>query len=161
DLQDDARLAERLGLHSVWLSEHHFWYDGWCPAPLVAAGAVLGATDRLHVGTGVMLLPLREPAQVAAAGTALERLGPGRTHLGMGLGYRDAEYDGFGISRTVRGRRADAALDHLATAWRDCGPEVLLGGISERALRRAAHRGLGLFLPSSMTRAQVERAIAT
>jgi alkanesulfonate monooxygenase SsuD/methylene tetrahydromethanopterin reductase-like flavin-dependent oxidoreductase (luciferase family) len=159
DLQDDARLAEDLGLHSVWLSEHHFWYDGWCPAPLVAAGAVLGATTRLHVGTGVMLLPLHDPTRVAAAGTALERMGPHRTHLGMGLGYRDAEYDGFGISRTRRGRLADAAFDHLAGAWRHQGPEILVGGISEASLRRAADRRLGLFLPTSISRTNLERAI--
>ena len=37
--------AEALGFHSLWLAEHHFWYDGWCPAPLTAAAAVLGATS--------------------------------------------------------------------------------------------------------------------
>ena len=42
-LQQDASLAEALGFHSLWLAEHHFWYDGWCPAPVAAAAAVLGA----------------------------------------------------------------------------------------------------------------------
>jgi len=56
DLLDDAELAESLGFDSIWLSEHHFWFDGYCPADLVAAGAILGRTSKLGVGTAVMLL---------------------------------------------------------------------------------------------------------
>lgn len=162
ELVDDALLAQELGLHSLWLSEHHGWYDGWCPSLLVAAGAVLGATADLHVGTGVFLLPLHDPARVAAAGHALHDLAPGRTELGIGLGYRDAEFDAIGISRTHRGRRADAALDLLIGEWADGGPRIWVGGISDHALNRAADRGLSLFLPSSMRpdrlREVIERA---
>jgi alkanesulfonate monooxygenase SsuD/methylene tetrahydromethanopterin reductase-like flavin-dependent oxidoreductase (luciferase family) len=162
ELVDDALLADELGLHSLWLSEHHGWYDGWCPSLLVAAGAVLGATSDLCVGTGVFLLPLHDPARVAAAGHALHQLGPGRTELGVGLGYRDAEFDAVGISRTQRGRLADAALDLLAGEWADGGPRIWIGGISEPAIHRAADRGLSLFLPSSMRpdrlRELIERA---
>ncbi|MGI9614901.1 MAG: LLM class flavin-dependent oxidoreductase, partial [Acidimicrobiales bacterium] len=50
-LLDDARLAERAGIHSLWLSEHHGYYDGYCPALLPAAAATLAVTDRLEVGT--------------------------------------------------------------------------------------------------------------
>jgi alkanesulfonate monooxygenase SsuD/methylene tetrahydromethanopterin reductase-like flavin-dependent oxidoreductase (luciferase family) len=160
ELQEDARLAEELGFHSLWLSEHHFWYDGWCPSLLVAGAAALGATARLHVGTGVLLLPLHEPERIAAAGLALERLAPGRFELGMGLGYREPELDAFGVSRTQRGRRAERALDLLADAWADGGPRIWLGGIAERSLRRAAERGLSLFLPSSMRVDQLREVIA-
>lgn len=159
DLQDDAVLAEELGLHSVWLSEHHFWYDGWCPSLPVAAAAVLGATSRLHVGTGVMLLPLHDPDRLARAGLTLEALAPGRTHFGVGLGYRDVECDGLGVSRRQRGRRAGAALDVLMDAWAAGGPELLVGGIAEPSLRRGAERGLGFFLPSSMTDNQTRRVL--
>src|SRR5438445_11928270 len=57
DLLEDAELAEALGFEGIWLSEHHFWFDGYCPADIAAAGAILGRTKRLGVGTGVMLLP--------------------------------------------------------------------------------------------------------
>ena len=158
DLQDDARLVEELGFHSLWLSEHHFWYDGWCPALFVAAGSALGATSSLHVGTGVFLLPLHEPARIAAAVRTLEVLAPRRFELGIGLGYRDAELDGLGISRKGRGRRVEEALDASADAW-DGPPRVWVGGIAERSLRRAGERGLGLFLPSSMRPAQLQEVI--
>jgi len=58
DLLEDAELAESLGFDSIWLSEHHFWFDGYCPSDLAAAGAVLGRTSKLGVGTAVMLLPM-------------------------------------------------------------------------------------------------------
>ncbi len=159
ELQEDAVLAERLGFHSLWLSEHHFWYDGWCPSPLVAGAAVLAATTRLHLGTGVMLLPLHDPHRLARAGRTLGELAPGRTELGIGLGYRDVEFDGLGVSRRRRGRLADAALEILLPAWTDGGPRVWVGGLAGPALQRGAGRGLGLFLPSSMRAEQLRRVI--
>jgi alkanesulfonate monooxygenase SsuD/methylene tetrahydromethanopterin reductase-like flavin-dependent oxidoreductase (luciferase family) len=160
ELQEDARLADELGLHSLWLSEHHFWYDGWCPSLLVAGASVLGATSKLHVGTGVFLLPLHDPQRLAAAGLALEQLAPGRFELGVGIGYREPEVDGLGISRRERGKRTEHALDTIGAAWADGGPRVWIGGIAERSLRRAADRGLSLFLPSSMRLGQLQEVIA-
>jgi alkanesulfonate monooxygenase SsuD/methylene tetrahydromethanopterin reductase-like flavin-dependent oxidoreductase (luciferase family) len=160
-LREDARVAESLGFHSLWLSEHHFWYDGWCPAPLTAAAMVLGATDRLAVGTGVHLLSLWEPEMVASAVETLSRLAPERLQLGVGLGYRDEEFDGFGVSRRTRGRRMDAALDRLGERWQAAGaqPPILVGGFSEPALVRAATRGLGILLPFSMEITQLTRTV--
>jgi alkanesulfonate monooxygenase SsuD/methylene tetrahydromethanopterin reductase-like flavin-dependent oxidoreductase (luciferase family) len=144
ELQADAVLAEELGFHSLWLSEHHFWYDGWCPSLLVAGASVLGATHALHLGTGVLLLPLHDPHRLAAAGLALEEIAPGRCDLGVGLGYREPELDG---------------LDELTGAWADGGPSLWIGGIAERSLSRAATRGLSLFLPSSMRLDQLRDVI--
>jgi alkanesulfonate monooxygenase SsuD/methylene tetrahydromethanopterin reductase-like flavin-dependent oxidoreductase (luciferase family) len=157
DLLADARVAESLGFHSLWLAEHHFWYDGWCPSPLVAAGAVLAATGRLHVGTGVHLLPLYDPERAAAEVAWLDRLSGGRFEHGVGLGYRAAEYDGFGLSRRVRGRRMDAALDRLEQAV--SGVPAWVGGMAEPALARAGRRGLNLMLPSTLRLDQTAAAI--
>ena len=55
ELTEDARLAEQHGIHSLWLSEHHGYYDGYCPALMPAAPAALAATENLQVGTGVLL----------------------------------------------------------------------------------------------------------
>jgi alkanesulfonate monooxygenase SsuD/methylene tetrahydromethanopterin reductase-like flavin-dependent oxidoreductase (luciferase family) len=155
DLQDDARLVEELGYESLWVTEHHFWYDGWCPAPIVAAASALGATTRLVVGTGVLVLPLHEPGRVADAVRALEAMAPGRFRLGVGLGYRDVELDGFGISRRTRSRRVEHALDLLA----DVEAQVWIGGIAERSIRRAVERRLPLFLPPSLRPAQLRELI--
>jgi alkanesulfonate monooxygenase SsuD/methylene tetrahydromethanopterin reductase-like flavin-dependent oxidoreductase (luciferase family) len=156
-LRDDAVAAEALGFHSLWLAEHHFWYDGWCPSPLVAAASALAATERLHVGTGIHLLPLYDPERALREVAWLQRLSGGRFEHGVGLGYRAAEYDGFGHSRRHRGRRMDAALERLAQA----GPPapIWVGGMAKPALARAARHGLNVMLPSTLRAEQVEEAI--
>ena len=59
ELAEDARMAEDNGIHSLLLSEHHAYYDGYCPALMPAAAAALAATERIQIGTGVRLLPLQ------------------------------------------------------------------------------------------------------
>jgi len=161
ELARDALHAEALGFHSLWLAEHHFWYDGWCPAPVAAAAAVLSPTSTLMAGTGVHLLPLWDPSTAAAAAETLVALAGERLYLGVGLGYRDEEFDGFGLSRRTRGRRMDAALDEIAVRWNQegRGPRVLVGGFSAAAMTRAGTRGLGIFLPFSLTRVKLATTI--
>jgi alkanesulfonate monooxygenase SsuD/methylene tetrahydromethanopterin reductase-like flavin-dependent oxidoreductase (luciferase family) len=160
-LARDALHAETLGFHSLWLAEHHFWYDGWCPAPVAAAAAVLSSTSTLKAGTGVHLLPLWDPSAAAAAAETLVALAGERLYLGVGLGYRDEEFDGFGLSRRTRGRRMDVALDELTLRWGEgcLGPRVLVGGFSAAAMARAGTRGLGIFLPFSLSDAKLAATI--
>ena len=112
---------DRLGFDTVWLSEHHFWFDGYCPADLVVAGAILARTQKLAVGTAVMLLPMHSVQKVADDARVLSQIGGGRLALGVALGYRDAEFDGFGLRRRDRGKRMDAQLPELAAACRETG----------------------------------------
>lgn len=158
-LREDAQLAERLGYHSLWIAEHHFWYDNWCPSPLVAAASALAATTRLHVGTGIHLLPIHDADRVAGQLAWLQELSGGRLEYGVGLGYRAAEYDGYGRSRRTRGKRMDAGLDRVLEL---AGPDlpIWIGGMAKPALERAAQRGLGVMLPSTLDLAQLQAAIA-
>lgn len=157
DLLEDAELAEGLGFDSIWLSEHHFWFDGYCPADLAAAGAVLGRTDRLGVGTAVMLLPMHSVEKVADDAAVLGRLGEGRLSVGVGLGYRDAEFDGFGIQRKERGKLMDSMLPRLAAACSEARPRVpvYVGVASTVAAERAGRLGLPLFADSTMNLAEL------
>jgi alkanesulfonate monooxygenase SsuD/methylene tetrahydromethanopterin reductase-like flavin-dependent oxidoreductase (luciferase family) len=160
-LMEDARLAEALGFHSLWVAEHHFWYDGWCPATVTACSVVLGATTRLRAGTGIHLLSLWEPERAALSAETVARLSGGRLELGVGLGYREEEFDGFAISKRTRGRRMDVALDYLQEHWSagERHAPIMVGGFSDHALRRAASRGLGIFLPFSMDADKLARTI--
>lgn len=153
-LRQDARLAEDLGFHSLWIAEHHCWYDGWTPAPLVAAASALAVTQTLHVGTGIHILPLHDAHHVARQVRVLDRMSGGRFEHGVGLGYRAAEYDAYGLARTVRGRRMDAALE-LLVGGDEPPPPIWVGGFAEKAVQRAGRLGLGLMLPSTLTAAQM------
>lgn len=157
DLQDDARLAEELGYDSLWVAEHRFWYDGWCPQPLVAAAAALAATNRMTVGTAMYLLPQHDAARTGEDLAALRALFGDRFELGVGLGYRDEEYDGMGLARNRRGRLMDAALDELAARGLTGpgGTRVWVGGMAPAAVARAAGRGLSLLLPPTLSRADI------
>ena len=127
---------------------------------LVAGATVLGATTRLHVGTGAFLLPLHDPLRIVAAGRTLEQLAPGRTELGVGLGYRDDEFAAVGLSTGDPRRASLGCAADPTRAWADGGPRIWIGGIAERSLGRAAEHGLSLFLPSSMRPAQLREVIA-
>jgi alkanesulfonate monooxygenase SsuD/methylene tetrahydromethanopterin reductase-like flavin-dependent oxidoreductase (luciferase family) len=161
DLLEDAELAESLGFEGIWLSEHHFWFDGYCPADIAAAAAVLGHTKRLRVGTAVMLLPMHSVEKVAADATTVSRLGEGRLSLGVALGYRDAEFDGFGVRRKDRGRLMDRMLPVLAGACRSAEPPVSLyvGVATGVAAQRAGRLGLPLFADSTMNAAELREML--
>jgi alkanesulfonate monooxygenase SsuD/methylene tetrahydromethanopterin reductase-like flavin-dependent oxidoreductase (luciferase family) len=157
DLLDDARLADRVGIDSLWLSEHHRYYDGYCPALLPAAGAALAVTERLRVGTGVLLLPLHEPTRVASAAAELTARSDGRFDLGMGMGYRPTEFEARGLDMADRVKRMEAGLDHLAG---DPPAPLWVGVTSEAAARRAGRRGLGLFISGAFSKEVVDTLMA-
>ncbi|MCP3993031.1 MAG: LLM class flavin-dependent oxidoreductase [Actinomycetia bacterium] len=157
ELLDDARLAEQVGIHSLWLSEHHGYYDGYCPALLPAAAAALSVTERLQVGTGVLLLPLHRPERIQAAAAELSRRFDDRFHLGLGMGYRPSEFEAKGMVLADRVPRMTTGLDLLATQPRS---PVWVGVTSKAAAHRAGRRGLGLFISGAFTKPVVDSLVA-
>ena len=156
DLTGDAQLAEANGIHSLWLSEHHGYYDGYCPALMPAASAALTATQNLHIGTGVLLLPLHEPQRVANAANLLNERSQNRFHLGLGMGYRPIEYEIKQQNISQRLQLMNAGLDELkahttAPTW--------VGISSEKAAERAGRRGLGLFISGAFSKEVVNTLI--
>jgi alkanesulfonate monooxygenase SsuD/methylene tetrahydromethanopterin reductase-like flavin-dependent oxidoreductase (luciferase family) len=145
---DDAVAAERLGFDSLWFGEHRFWYDGWCPQPLLVAAAAASATTRLHLGTAMLLLPQHDPAALLQTVRTLEQFHGERIELGVSLGYRPEEYAGVGLSLQGRVRRMNDALDTLGSEPRAGGTWV--GGMAVPAIQRAARRGLSLMLPPTL-----------
>ena len=156
DLTGDAQLAEANGIHSLWLSEHHGYYDGYCPALMPAASAALAATQNIHIGTGVLLLPLHEPQRVANAANLLNERSQNRFHLGLGMGYRPIEYDIKQKNISQRLQLMNAGLDEIkahttAPTW--------VGISSEKAAERAGRRGLGLFISGAFSKEVVNTLI--
>jgi alkanesulfonate monooxygenase SsuD/methylene tetrahydromethanopterin reductase-like flavin-dependent oxidoreductase (luciferase family) len=154
----DAQYAEALGIDSIWFAEHRFWYDGWCPQPLLVAAAVAASTARIKVGTGIHLLPQHDPVRAAIRASTLDRFFPGRLALGVALGYRAEEYDGLGLDIGDRVKLLRRGLDALEEhSFR--GP-VLVGGMAEVSIRRAAKRGLSLLLPPGLSPGKVGTLVA-
>ena len=157
ELVDDARLAENNGIHSLCLSEHHAYYDGYCPALLPAASAALAATEHLEVGTGVLLLPLHEPNRVANAVNLLDAQSQGRFQLGVGMGYRPIE---FTIKDELISNRLQLMNSGLDALQATVNTPTWVGVSSEKAARRAGRRGLGLFISGAFSRDVVNGLIA-
>jgi hypothetical protein len=98
-----GRLPVRLGwsrisgsILSGW-REHHLSYDGYCPSVLPAAAVLLVATARIKVGTSVLVF-FHSAERVAESCAALGAIAPGRTRLGLGIGYRPIEFAAEGVA---------------------------------------------------------------
>jgi alkanesulfonate monooxygenase SsuD/methylene tetrahydromethanopterin reductase-like flavin-dependent oxidoreductase (luciferase family) len=113
-----ATEASRLGFHSIWASEHHGEADGYCPSPVVACAALAVAAPNCRIGQGVALAPLySHPMRMAEDLSVVDNLSGGRIEIGLGQGYRPAEFDQFGWNYATRTRAFEESLDVLEHAW--------------------------------------------
>lgn len=110
--------AETIGYDDVWLTEHHFCEDGHAPSILALAAAVAVRTDRIRIGTSVLLLPLHHAVRVAEDAATIDILSNGRFDLGVGIGYRPQEFSGFGLTPKSRAGRMDEGLEIIRALWR-------------------------------------------
>lgn len=117
DMVDLARLAETVGFDSAWVSEHHGAGDGYMPSLLPVLAAFAEATERIALGTGVILTPFHEPLRLAEDAATVDLLSGGRLMLGLGLGWRDEEFRTFGIPRAERVGRITETVQILRQAW--------------------------------------------
>jgi probable F420-dependent oxidoreductase len=178
-------LTEDLGFDSLWFSER---VCGPALDPLAALAYAVGCSQRLKVGTNVLVLPGRNPVLLAKELATIDQLSQGRLLLALGLGTADPdEHAAFGVSRASRGGRFEESLALMRRLWegdacvnggdgekrllsvhpRPFGSlEVWLGGRAPRELQRAGRLGdgwLSSFLTPSETgtaREQVVRAAA-
>jgi alkanesulfonate monooxygenase SsuD/methylene tetrahydromethanopterin reductase-like flavin-dependent oxidoreductase (luciferase family) len=173
---DQIRLADEAGFDGVWLGEHHFTDDGFAPSLMTLAAAVATVTTRVQIGTYVLLLPQHHPVRLAEAATAVDLVSNGRLILGVGLGYRPAEFEAIGLDYHRRGQLMDECLEVLVRCFTEERfsfegrhfhltdvamtprpvqvpmPRILLGGSSGPMLRRAARFGCaGLALAPPMS----------
>jgi alkanesulfonate monooxygenase SsuD/methylene tetrahydromethanopterin reductase-like flavin-dependent oxidoreductase (luciferase family) len=125
--------AERSGLASVWVAEHHFLPSGLCPAPPVLLAAMGARTRRIRLGSLVSVLPFHSPVEVAEQYALLDQLIGGRLNFGVGSGYIPAEFEGFGVDPATKRERFDQALETILAAFR--GEEVRVQAPSAHPVR--------------------------
>ena len=164
---DQASWAEELGFNSIWLSEHHFTDDGYMPSLPTALGAIVARTERVRLGTAVLLAPLHHPLRLAEDLAVVDLISKGRLDVGLALGYRSKEFEVMAVPRSERGRRTEETVELLRLAWsgrefsfdgacyrfedvivtpppaQSPSPPIFLGGSSIPAARRAGRLGCG------------------
>ncbi len=182
-----ATAAERHGFESLWTFEHVVApadYDSTypyasggkapglesaeMPDPLIWLAFAAAVTERINLGTGILILPQRNPVVLAKATASLDVLSGGRLRLGIGVGWLREEFEAIGVPFERRGARTDDAIAAMRALW--AGPEashdgeffsfervsslpnppggrvhVDVGGHSEVAARRAGRLGDGFF----------------
>lgn len=114
---DQIAWAESIGYRSVWLTEHHFIEDGYTPSPLVIAGAIAARTKEMRISTSLMLLPLHDPIRMAEDAATLSILSGGRFDLGLGVGYKEIEFETFGRKVSHRPSLMEEGLEVLRRAF--------------------------------------------
>ena len=116
---EEILLAEQIGMHSVWLTEHHFDGAAAHADPLVLGAAVAARTENIRIGFAVAELAFHHPVRLAVQTALLDNLSHGRLIMGTGRGsaYNHYEYLGFGITMEDGLARLDEAEELLVAAW--------------------------------------------
>lgn len=183
-----GREAEDRGIESIWIGEHVVLFDdyespypyatdGRIPAPpdmgmlepFAALSFLAACTERIRLGTGICLVPQRNPVYTAKQVADLDWLSAGRAEFGVGVGWLREEFEVLNVPWEHRGARTDEYLEVLKTLWtdekpsfsgefwdlpecrmypkpvQDPHPRIHVGGESDAALRRAARFGQGWF----------------
>ncbi len=164
---DQAERVEELGFDSLWVSEHMLFYVPTFDAITVLA-AFAARTQRILLGSAVLLLPLRHPTVIAKEVASLDIISNGRIILGVGVGGEfPREFVACGVPVKERGRRTDEAIEVMRKLWSESGvnhegrffrledatmlpkpvqkpgPPIWVAGRSEAAIKRAARLGDG------------------
>jgi probable F420-dependent oxidoreductase len=183
-----GREIEDRGFESIWVPEHVVLFDRYESAypyspdgkfpggadsgmlePLQALTYLAAVTDRVRLGTGICLVPQRNPVYTAKAVTDLDSLSGGRVDFGVGVGWLREEFDAVAMPFEKRGPRTDEHLQVMKALWCDevsefhgefydldpCRmypkpiqtphPPIHVGGESDAAMRRVARHGQGWF----------------
>ncbi len=175
-----AQLAEAAGLESVWAGEHIVLPDPQEPPsplpprypmldPNIDFAFLAGHTKKIRMGTGIIILPQRNPLVLAKEMASLDVLSNGRIIFGVGIGYLKPEFDAIGAPFTKKGPRTLDYIDAMRTIWNEedpshrgefssfsgvkafpkpvqkSGPPVVFGGMTSEAYRRSTTHGNGWY----------------
>jgi alkanesulfonate monooxygenase SsuD/methylene tetrahydromethanopterin reductase-like flavin-dependent oxidoreductase (luciferase family) len=114
---EQVRLARAVGFSSVWASQHYLSDPFTYFQPLPTLGRMAAEADGMRLGTGVLLLPLHQPVDLAEQLATLDVITGGRLIVGVGLGYRDAENEAMGTDPRSRVGRFVEGLEALERLW--------------------------------------------
>ena len=110
-------LLEELGFDGVWVAEHHFREYGVVPSIFNLLSFLASRTERLRLGSGIVVLPLHNPIHIAEEAAMVDLLSGGRLQLGIGRGYQSIEFESFGLDLAEARDRFNEALDMIIGLW--------------------------------------------
>jgi alkanesulfonate monooxygenase SsuD/methylene tetrahydromethanopterin reductase-like flavin-dependent oxidoreductase (luciferase family) len=153
-LRDWARVVEGLGYNLLMVSDHVVitpdvaeQYPAPFYEPFTTLSWLAGITERVRLGTTVLIAPYRHPLLVARMAANLNQLSDGRFVLGVGIGWARQEFEALGAEHGRRGEQTDVMLAELRRAWADTADygggtiPIWVGGASPAALRRTIRFG--------------------
>jgi len=111
--------AEDAGFFGVYLVEHHFTGRGQLSSSLILLSHLAARTSTIRLGAAVVVVPWHNPLMIAEQAGVIDVLSKGRLDLGLGRGYRDYEFRGFGIDIDSAQDRLDEAVAVIRRAWKD------------------------------------------
>jgi len=181
---EQVRLARAVGFSTVWASQHFLSQPFTYFQPIPTLGRIAAEADGMTLGTGIILLPLFQPLDVAEQIATLDVITGGRMILGVGLGYRDDENAAFGIDPKSRVGRLTEGVEVIERLWmgepvtyegrhfqlRDVRislrpaqrprPRIWLAANTDAGVKRAARLGDAWLMNPHSTLASIERQLA-
>ena len=117
EVAEQTRLADELGYAIAWFAEHHFSNYCLCASPLMMVAHCASITRKIRLGTAVVVLPLYNPARLAAEIATADALSNGRLMLGIGAGYQPYEFERFGVDIACNLEMTNELCDILDLAF--------------------------------------------
>src|SRR6516162_1972357 len=117
EVAEQTRLADELGYEIAWFAEHHFSNYCLCASPLMLVAHCAPITKKIRLGTAVVVLPLYNPARLAAEIATADALSNGRLMLGVGAGYQPYEFERFGVDIKANLEMTEEFCDILDRAF--------------------------------------------
>ena len=142
---EKALLAERLGFDEVWLGEHFSATSEPIPSPLMFMASLVPQTKRITFATGVINLPNRHPAVIAAEVAQFDHMSEGRFIFGIGTGSLPSDYELFDIADAgKRQRMMLESISFIERIWAQGPPYELNGEFWRFAIKKAISEPLGI-----------------
>jgi alkanesulfonate monooxygenase SsuD/methylene tetrahydromethanopterin reductase-like flavin-dependent oxidoreductase (luciferase family) len=165
EMSEQVSLARKCGFSSLWVPHHYLTQPVQMLAPIPMLAYLVRDAEGMTIGTNILIMPLLNPVHVAEDAVTLDLLSGGRFVLGIGAGYREAEFDTFHVPLKERAIRMDESIEIMRRLWteervtykgqifavdnlgvglkplREGGPPIWVAGVVDVAVKRAAWAG--------------------
>jgi alkanesulfonate monooxygenase SsuD/methylene tetrahydromethanopterin reductase-like flavin-dependent oxidoreductase (luciferase family) len=149
---EKSLFADRLGFDELWIGEHFSAATEPIPSPLMFMASLIPRTERLVFGTGVINLPNRHPAVIAAEVAQFDHMSGGRFNFGIGTGALPSDYELFNVSdEALRRRMLLESIDMIQRIWAQDPPYEFKGEYWNFGITRAISQEFGIgFMPKPL-----------